>query len=64
MKTTIINDIRINDRYIHSLFENSELIGFVRIRFEIVIELDGDLHNEKADYYIQRDNLYNIKKEL
>ncbi|MBQ4022359.1 MAG: DUF559 domain-containing protein [Bacteroidales bacterium] len=38
------------------------MIGFVCIRFKIVIELDGDWHNEKADYYIQRDNLYMISK--
>ena len=63
-KTTIINDIRIKDTYNHNLLENSELIGFACIRFGIRIEFDGEPHNEKADYYIQRDNLYNIKKEL
>ena len=61
-KTTIINYIRIKDHYIHNLLENSELTGFERIRFGIVIELDGDSHNEKTDYYSQRDNLYIISK--
>ena len=58
-KTTIIKD-----HYIHNLLENSELTGFERIRFGIVIELDGDSHNEKTDYYSQRDNLYNIISKM
>ena len=62
MKTTIINNIRIKDQYIHNFLENSKLTGFARIRFGIEIELDGDSHNEKTDYYSQRDNLYIISK--
>ena len=38
------------------------MTGFERIRFGIVIELDGDSHNEKTEYYSQRDNLYIISK--
>ena len=61
-KTTIINDIWINDHYIHNLLENSELTGFARIGFGIAIELDGDSHNERLT--ITFNGTINIKKEL
>ena len=60
-KTTIINDIRIKDHYIHNLLENSELIGFARNRFEITIELDGDSHDERLTI-VFNGTIY-IKKE-
>ena len=61
-KTTIINDIRIKDHFIHNLLENSELTGFARIGFGIAIELDGDSHNERLT--ITFNGTINIKKEL